>query len=777
MRSLSLLQAPAAPQPAPRQRLVQNLAQFESGSMPEPLYNPYPHLPSLDPLGAVLDSTFTPFYSWEGMNLSSYPDITVESASPQPPAASSIDIPPQTFFQTSYQWTAEDLELLSNLPPLALPSQYSNPAPEAGSNLDLAHSPSFQRTPFSNGQYYVDVLNPTHLTSNPLPHAVSFDGAYRPLLTAQVLMAVMQTYLSACHKARARYDAPKCDEDTRVEVTRELMEWIEDYGGPQRLLCMTGAAGSGKSALQQTIAERCAEDNILGAAYFISAGDPSRNTTSTIIPTIAYQLGLKHPILQRSIASAVKHDPFIFSQSLKTQMDVLVVRPFESLRRSEEYDISTFPHAILIDGLDECQAEPDTTTDLGHVKMKYRAEDRQAELLSAIRNSLLNNNLPFRIFIASRPELPIRTALSPTGSLHGLAYHIQLSDQYDATEDMRRYLRRRFQDISFRIGQPDWFAEDDIETLVQAGSGQFVYVATVFKYVSEPRASPVHRLKTVLDWTPDQGQVTKPFEALDMLYTSILLNAKEAYEAVDTHSGRDFLLLFKIFHMHSRGAIGFQDERSSTYILNALLGLESNALDILTLDLHSLVYLGSNKNNKLGNMWLTEYHKSLIDFMNEESRAKDLFVPCSCINTHLAKCCMQYIIKSPELPSLPDEWEDVPVSEQCLIEAIAELNFLLDTFAVDDEIVDFTHHGGWHKIDMVLSKLSRINIIFLDEESASDWACRLGHTADDLKKHRPEAAAIMSQYAEKWELHFKKRENESCTDTSSGSGNEFSEPE
>jgi hypothetical protein len=54
---------------------------------------------------------------------------------------------------------------------------------------------------------------------------------------------------NALHNSRARYDAPKCDEDTRVEVIKEIMDQIQDRDGPQPLLCMTGAAGSGKSAL------------------------------------------------------------------------------------------------------------------------------------------------------------------------------------------------------------------------------------------------------------------------------------------------------------------------------------------------------------------------------------------------------------------------------------------------------------------------------------------------------------------------------------------------
>jgi hypothetical protein len=331
-------------------------------------------------------------------------------------------------------------------------------------------------------------------------------------------------------------------------------------------------------------------------------------------------------------------------------MNALIVRPFESLRRSRACDIATLPYAILIDGLDECQGELINTNGAENSKTVAKrrlGEDSQAVLLSALKNSLLKHDLPFRIFIASRPELAIHTALGPGGSLHGLAYHIPLSDKYDATEDMRRYLRRRFQDIGLKTKQPHWFTEGDVDTLVQAGSGQFVYVATVYKYVSEPRASAVQRLKTVLNWTPEQ--VTRPFEALDMLYRNILMSAKEAYEAVDTHSGRDFLLLLKIYLLDLASSLPpdweYGGDRTGSDVVTALLNLESDALEILTLDLRSLVYLEEDTPEA---RYLAPYHKSLYDFMDEESRAKDLFVPIAFTCTHIAKCGMQRIIESPE---------------------------------------------------------------------------------------------------------------------------------
>ncbi|RXW15559.1 hypothetical protein EST38_g10293 [Candolleomyces aberdarensis] len=576
-----------------------------------------------------------------------------------------------------------------------------------------------------------------------------FSGAsnFQPGISDGWELLMRHTAPKALHNSSARYDAPKCDEDTRVEVINELMDRLQDRDSPQRLMCMTGAAGSGKSALQQSIAELCAEDNILGAAYFISAADRSRNTASTVVPTIAYQLGLNHPTLKPFIAAEVDQNPLIFDLSLKTQMDALIVRPFKSLQSSEEYDISTFPYAILIDGLDECQGEATgTTTDLGHAKT--RAEERQAELLAAIKDSLLTHDLPFRIFIASRPEWAIRTALDPGGSLHDLAYHVQLSE-YDATQDMRRYLQRRFHGL--RSSQPRWFTEGDIDALVRAGSGQFVYVAIVFKYVSERRASPAQRLKTVLSLMPGEGQVKGPFEALDMLYTNILLSAKEAYEAVNAHSGHDFLLLFRMFHLQGRGPL-----YKSNTVPNRLLHLEDDALTRVTFDLRSLVYLEEDES---GIVVLKEHHKSLSDFMDDETRAKDLCVPVSRVHAHLAKCLMEHILKYPNIRPLPDRLEDLSVSQQHLVTAITELHFLYGAVGIEPEIAEFTSKGYCH--------------IF-----SNDWFLAwysidlLGVVIDKLEKHDPKAALMMSMYVEKWKEVTAEKKNE-CpgpdSDTDSGS--------
>jgi hypothetical protein len=228
--------------------------------------------------------------------------------------------------------------------------------------------------------------------------------------------------------------------------------------------------------------------------------------------------------------------------------------------------------------------------------------------------------------------------LEEGGDLDGLAYHLPLSDKYDATEDMRRYLQKRFQSLSIHTGDTQWFTEDDVNALVRAASRQFIFVSTMYKYISERRACPVERLKTVVTWTPHGNQVARPFESLDLLYTSILTAAQKAYEAVDTHQGRDFLLLFRAHHLNAGGLLA---RPCGADVLSTLLGLEGQGNKILVSDLQSL----SLDRNGPDGVRLRLYHKSFSDFLSDESRAKALFVPISRVYAHLAKCSLQYIIQ------------------------------------------------------------------------------------------------------------------------------------
>ncbi|KAJ2934362.1 hypothetical protein H1R20_g2733, partial [Candolleomyces eurysporus] len=528
---------------------------------------------------------------------------------------------------------------------------------------------------------------------------------------------------NALHDSSARFDPPKCDDDTRVEVTNELMDWIQD-------------PGAGKSALQQTIAEKCAKSNILGSAFFFNAGDPTRNNLTRIVPTIACQLGLRHSALRDAMAKAIEEDPLIFKKTLRIQMDTLVVGPFKNVCASGELDRNTFPHAILIDGLDECSGE-----------------ENQAELLSTIKSCLLDNDLPFRIFIASRPEWAMRSALDsePEGYLYQHAYHLKLSDMYDATGDIRRYLWNRLRGIGSRSRDRRaqshlWPTEQDIEKLVAAASGQFVYAATVVKYVSERRSSPVDRLRTIIEWTPEGGQQTcRPFELLDILYRNILSTAKELYEAVDTNEGRDFLLLVRAHQMNSDFRIG--EARDSTRNFDEIISLEEGGHQVLFSDLHSLVFLRQDPG--ITEVWeeMRFYHQSFSEFLDSEFRAQHLFVSEARVRQYVVESCLR---KLRQHEDFLHDW-----SFYTIVGALFRYSKSQTTYVVDlRSLIDFTRNNGWGVIDDRLSSHVEIN-----QANNVHWYGLVHFTLDAIQYlnddiHEHDLADIVKSYFDKWKERY-----------------------
>ncbi|KAJ2927358.1 hypothetical protein H1R20_g9732, partial [Candolleomyces eurysporus] len=525
----------------------------------------------------------------------------------------------------------------------------------------------------------------------------------------------------------ARFDEPKCDADTRVEVTKELVDWIQDREAPKRLLCMTGAAGAGKSTLQQTVAEECSNSNTLGSAFFFSARDPTRNNLSRIVPTIACQLGLHNSALHDAIGRAVEDNPLIFTKKIRIQMDTLVVAPFKRVCANGELDSDSFPHAILIDGLDECSGEAN-----------------QAELLSTIKDCLLDDpDLPFRIFIASRPEWAIRSALhsEPEGYLYQLAYQIPLSDKYDATGDIRRYLWRKLQDIGRRsydrrAHSPLWPTKEDIEKLVAAASGQFVYAATVVKYVSERHGSPVDRLRAIIDWTPEGCQQTRPLELLDILYRNILSTAKELYEAVDTNRGRDFLLLIRAHQINSEIRMKFG------YAVNhfdEIVSHEEGGYQVLFSDLHSLVSCYQDRIDPTA--WhMRFYHRSFSEFLDSEFRAQHLFVSETRARQYVVDSCLQRLHQEEDFLHKR--------SFERIIQVLFCYSDKQNTYLDNLRLIDFTRNNGWGRIDERLSSHVEMDRFSVWDDFAHFTFNAIQRLNDDLHEH--ELADIVKSYSDKW---------------------------
>ena len=183
------------------------------------------------------------------------------------------------------------------------------------------------------------------------------------------------------------------------------------------------------------------------------------------------------------------------------QLQTLIVKAFK--------DLSPLPqrsYLVIIDGLDEC-----------HDKAA------QQSILRLLCEAITVHKLPLRFLIGSRPESHIRASFDQE-SLYTITQRVVLDEKFNPGRDIQVFLRDGFakicaenSSIMSHVEKP-WPGEGIIDLLVQRSSGQFIYAATVLKFVGADFFIPTKQLELVLKPDPTA------FSDLDhwQLYTQIL---------------------------------------------------------------------------------------------------------------------------------------------------------------------------------------------------------------------------------------------------------------
>ncbi|TEB03941.1 hypothetical protein FA13DRAFT_1784145 [Coprinellus micaceus] len=392
-------------------------------------------------------------------------------------------------------------------------------------------------------------------------------------------------------------DAPKCHPETRVAVQTDIMGWIrhgERDETPRRILWLSGPAGSGKTAIAGTIADECYEGGLLAASFFFSAfaGSRNRRWKKPLIPTLVYRLIQHESIagLKEEVLAVIERDPMVFERHLGQQLEELVLKPLRKVAgRSKPCH---WPAVIIVDGLDECEGDVDSSS----------GSDAQKEILSALSRACADPTFPFSIIIASRPEPVIRHFFSASASP---TLNIFLDDKYDPDSDIGLFLEAMFSDIRRRFNLPStWASKDVIDILVKEASGQFIYAATVIRFLDDPRlGSPQQLLTRLLEWRKLND--SEPFAPLDLLYTRILRTTPDPLMAAR----------WIRFVDHRRQVFGALHLK---YLLESSPGETEHVLGTLT----SLVRLAGEN----GEPKLHFYHKSLLDFLKDPQRSSELHI-------------------------------------------------------------------------------------------------------------------------------------------------------
>ncbi|KAF8196299.1 hypothetical protein K438DRAFT_757477, partial [Mycena galopus ATCC 62051] len=114
------------------------------------------------------------------------------------------------------------------------------------------------------------------------------------LVTDMAFNVLAKQILSGVKWVSASYDAEDtpdvCMEGTRVDIVQEIIARLTGADTAQRIIMLTGSAGSGKSTIAKTVASALAEDHILTASFFFSRAHAERKEIKLLPTTLAYQL-------------------------------------------------------------------------------------------------------------------------------------------------------------------------------------------------------------------------------------------------------------------------------------------------------------------------------------------------------------------------------------------------------------------------------------------------------------------------------------------------------
>ena len=213
---------------------------------------------------------------------------------------------------------------------------------------------------------------------------------FTPILPGMFLKLLQEKVAhGAFHDSDERFLAPRCYPHTRDDVLTTITDWIHASGKKERLMWLCGPAKVGKSAIAQTIADRCNDANILMASFFFSRNYAKRSDKSYLIPTIAYQLTVSIPEIRKKVWDVLRNDPLILSRSLEAQAKALIVRPLTeaALGDVDDPDQGSPPRLVILDGIDECKGD--------------EIQIYIVNVLSAVVKEL---PIPLLFLITSRPE-------------------------------------------------------------------------------------------------------------------------------------------------------------------------------------------------------------------------------------------------------------------------------------------------------------------------------------------------------------------------------------
>ncbi|KAL0952391.1 hypothetical protein HGRIS_006667 [Hohenbuehelia grisea] len=418
-----------------------------------------------------------------------------------------------------------------------------------------------------------------------------------------------------------------CMPGTRVTVLQTMMEWSRNPDAP-RIYWLSGAAGTGKSAIARSIARKLEQEKHLGGSFFCLRGNTDRSNARLIVPTLAYSLAVIIPKYRDALRAAF--DDFaalgVAHWNVDHQVETVLSTPLSEVSTSHPGLV------FVIDALDECQSPDDIVV-----------------LLKALSAAPLPCLPGVKFFLISRPEAHIRGAFLSRISRGDLSEILHLH-KVEVKSDIRLYLGRQLEDIQSKnqdlpLG---WPSEQYFEALVRLAGTLFISASTVIKYLRG--RGPARRLQVIVGSTATPA---RPLTAeIDRMYTFIVEEATDPEE----YSPEEIQLTKDII------AMVLAARRPLTLAVLAKLLEHPMSSTRWALDrLHAVIQVPEGDD---GDSYITTYHASFADFMTSRSRSQpSLLISLPLAYAKLARRCMEVMkselkfnIRAYKSSYLPD-WE------------------------------------------------------------------------------------------------------------------------
>ncbi|EIW86118.1 hypothetical protein CONPUDRAFT_160957 [Coniophora puteana RWD-64-598 SS2] len=259
----------------------------------------------------------------------------------------------------------------------------------------------------------------------------------------------------------AEQKSSQCLPGTRVDLLDQLLDAIHRESG--KIIWLSGEAGSGKSTVAHTLAQEFHDNGSLVATFFFSRSHPKHSTTDHLIPTIAYQLGLLHPVVKEVIIKAITDDTQLLKpeKPRHDQFTHLVLRPIEVLKTIWSELGKTM--IMLFDGLEQCNSGDHSH----HLPQLIRL------LVDALHKDTTDG---FRVIFTSRPYKHVRDIIAEPPLVSLVRFKME---DFDAKSDIEHFIQMSFINLRQCRGRdPSALGRHFLLSLSKASSN-FVVVATL----------------------------------------------------------------------------------------------------------------------------------------------------------------------------------------------------------------------------------------------------------------------------------------------------------